>query len=193
MFLKFPLCAVMVPPLVLVLCRWVLCDEIFWSHMRLPSKCEDCTCMGLVFCVWGGWRGGVWVTDAVRLYRTRCAIPSHPSASPPGSRGASQRSVRQDLWGKFSPNPLLHFLTEENNRAELANKMGTLMYAPDSLPLLRCSAVGLKLNSHLTWFTTLGAILNLANFTEYSKTPSENISRVGPRMLNIESEFYQSD
>ena len=102
--------------------------------MELPSKCEDCTCMGLVFCVWGGWRGGVWVTDAVRLYRTRCAIPSHPSASPPGSRGASQRSVRQDLWGKFSPNPLLHFLTEENNRAELANKMGTLMYAPDFPP-----------------------------------------------------------
>ena len=119
--------------------------------MELPSKCEDCTCMGLVVCVWGGWRGGVWVTDAVRLYRTRCAIPSHPSASPPGSRGASQRSVRQDLWGKFSSNPRLHFLTEENNRAELPDKMGTLMYAPDSPPpaAMLSRWIKIKLTPHL--------------------------------------------
>ena len=150
--------------------------------------------MGLVFCVWGGWRGGVWVTDAVRLYRTRCAIPSHPSASPPGSRGASQRSVRQDLWGKFSPNPLLHFLTEENNRAELANKMGTLMYAPDSPPPAAVLSrwIKIKLTPHLIHYLGCWASIQL-NFTENLKTPCENISRVGPRMLNIESEFYRSD
>ena len=53
-------------------------------------------------CVVGARHGGVWVTDAGRLYQT-LAIPSHPSASPKGSRGASQRSVRPRFMGQILP------------------------------------------------------------------------------------------
>ena len=55
---------------------------------------------GALCCWCKAWR--VWVTDAGRLYQT-LAIPSHPSASPKGSRGASQRSVRPRFMGQILP------------------------------------------------------------------------------------------
>ena len=61
-------------------------------------------------CVVGGARHGrVWVTDAARLYQTSPDTISAPRAHEVPASG----QYVQDLWGKFSPNPLPHFLTEE--------------------------------------------------------------------------------
>ena len=98
---------------------------------------------------WLAWRGlgdrcRQIVSDKVRDTISPLGLPSRLSRCQPAVSEAG-------FMGQILPNPLLHFLTEENNRAELADKMGTLMYAPDSPPpaaMLR-RWIKIKLTPHL--------------------------------------------
>ena len=96
--------------------NWLLLHMYQTYYVALAHRCalnivRYAACMGLGgLCVVGGVRHGrVWVTDAARLYQ-----PSPDTISAPRAHEvpASGQYV-QDLWGKFSPNPLPHFLTEE--------------------------------------------------------------------------------
>ena len=76
-------------------------------------------------------------------------IPSQPrAASPTGSRGASQRSVRPRFMGQILPQSAPAFSHGGGGW------FGDSNVCTEPLPLLGCSGAGLKLNSHLTSSTT---------------------------------------
>ena len=130
------LCAHIQWPLMLFFLLWPVGLMLFSIHITVlyPSNTQ-CALWGLYTRGWGAmccWGCKAWQGLGDRCRQIVSALPRyHLSPEQPAPRAhevpASGQYV-QDLWGKFSPNPLPHFLTEEG--ADLV----TLMYAPSPSP-----------------------------------------------------------